>query len=78
MYLDNNFRKYKKPNKNMGYSKRNNFWKKNTKSNIDEIIVNGNTCKDPTGIANEFNTFFSKIGKNISESVELVKTYPNL
>jgi hypothetical protein len=37
---------------------------------IEKIVVNGNPVSEPVQIANQFNTFFSSIGNQISESVE--------
>jgi hypothetical protein len=53
---------------------------------IDKITVNGEQISDPSLIAEEFNSFFTNIGKTISDSVrptsvdpiDLMPEYPNL
>jgi hypothetical protein len=53
---------------------------------IDKISVNGEQISDPSLIAEEFNSFFTNIGKTISDSVRptsvdpivLMPEYPNL
>ncbi len=42
---------------------------KNKSARIPNITTPNNTISDPTEIANEFNVFFSRAGKNISDNV---------
>ena len=37
---------------------------------IDKINVNGKTISEPIVMANEFNSFFTRVGRNIADSVE--------
>ena len=37
---------------------------------IDKINVNGKTISEPIAMANEFNSFFTRVGRNIADSVE--------
>jgi hypothetical protein len=43
--------------------------KEKSKDSIEKIDINGNISNDPSEIANHFNSFFTKIGKNISNSI---------
>ena len=44
---------------------------------IDKINVNGKTISEPIVMANEFNSFFSRVGRNIADSVEPSKAKPS-
>jgi hypothetical protein len=41
--------------------------------NIDSVNINGNSCSEPVEIANHFNTFFTAVGQQISDSVPPVE-----
>ena len=43
---------------------------------IDKIMSNGSIIQDPTSIAEEFNSFFTNIGQNISASVNPTTSKP--
>jgi len=45
-------------------------------SSIDKINIDGNTCTDPPSIANHFNSFFTRIGTDISNSIPPVQKQP--
>jgi len=49
----------------------------NTIHGIDKIQVNGETVTDKMKIAEEFNAFFTEVGKKISDSVEPVDSPPD-
>ncbi len=44
--------------------------------NIEKINVNGVPSSDPVDIANQFNTFFTRVGRQISDSVPSVAKRP--
>ena len=77
MYLDSNFKKFQKnPKKTWELLKETTFGVKSTQ-NINEININGKLCNKPDEMAGEFNNFFSKIGKNISDSVHQTVKKPD-
>ena len=49
---------------------------KSEQSQIEKININGKTVSDPTAMANEFNNFFTKVGRNIADSVEPSRVKP--
>ena len=68
MFIDSNFKKIQKnPKKTWDFLKETTFGCK-TNHQINEMVVNGNCTKDPKLISENFNKFFSDIGKNISDS----------
>ena len=69
LFIDSNFKKIQKnPKKTWDFLKETTFGCK-TNHQINEMVVNGNCTKDPKLISENFNKFFSDIGKNISDSV---------
>jgi len=46
------------------------------KENVDKITSNGTITENPLEIANEFNNFFVKVGKEISDSVPTIERQP--
>ena len=44
---------------------------------IEKIKTNGTILTDPSKIANEFNTFFTRVGQNIADSVEPTSREPS-
>ena len=43
---------------------------------IENILTNGKTLTDPSEIANEFNSFFTRVGRNIADAVEPTSREP--
>jgi hypothetical protein len=43
---------------------------------VDKILINGAVETDPLKIANEFNSFFTRVGKQISNSIPPVSKAP--
>ena len=69
MFVDNNFKQLQKnPKKTWDFLKETTFGHK-TSHQINEMEINGTCTKDPKIISENFNKFFSEIGKNISDSV---------
>ena len=69
MFVDDNFKKFQKnPKKTWDFLKETTFGHK-TNHQINEMEINGKCTKDPKIISENFNNFFSVIGKNISDSV---------
>ena len=48
-----------------------------TQQSIDKISADGVTLSDPTQIANEFNKFFTRVGRDIANSVEPTSREPS-
>ena len=48
-----------------------------TQQSIDKISTDGVTLSDPTQIANEFNKFFTRVGRDIANSVEPTSREPS-
>ena len=44
---------------------------------IEKIKTNGTILTDPSKITNEFNTFFTRVGRNIADSVEPTSREPS-
>ena len=44
--------------------------------NVDKININGTLETDPLKIAQEFNLFFTRVGKQISQSIPTVSRAP--
>ena len=49
---------------------------KTEKNQIDKIKVNDKIITEPTCMANEFNNFFTRVGRNIANSVGLTSVKP--
>ena len=60
----------------MGTFKRDYTFGVNSTQNITELNIDGKLCNKPAEMAREFNNFFSKIGKNISDSVHQTAKKP--
>ena len=43
---------------------------------IEKIKIDGKVITDPTQIANEFNSFFTRVGRNIADGVEPTSREP--
>ena len=68
MFVEDNFKKFQKNLKKLGIFSKITIGHK-TNHKINEMEINGICTKDPKIISENFNKFFSDIGKNISDSV---------
>ena len=68
-YLSNIERNSKNPKKTWDILRELTSGKK-VQTPIDKIKVNNITITDPTSIANEFNTFFTRVGRDIVDGIE--------
>ena len=74
-YLNNIERNAKNPKKTWDILRELTTGKKDQPP-IDKIKVNGKLVTDPTQMSNEFNNFFTRVGRDIADSVEPVSKEP--
>ena len=76
MYFNSNFAKFKKNQKKTWELLKEAANLNKSNDNVDKLCVNNENITDPGQIAEHFNNFFVKIGKEISDSISKTEIKP--